>query len=433
MDLTSVKGRHTYKWGLGIEHDEHGGASLSYPTGLFNFARTETGQGTSLVGGDAFASFQLGLTDNASGQAGPERLYDGWYLGGYFQDDWKPTSNLTFNIGIRYDLDGPIQEVHGYGSSFCFTCMNPVSGNPGTLEFFNSANPPYTTYYNTEWRRLAPRFGFAWKFLPKTVIRGGYGIFNTRPQFGFNAAGPTAGSMTSVSQSSIDNGVTPTFLLAHGFNVPYPIGGVGLNEGYGAVAPGQAPNTVVVFIERNWKLAYLQHFNLSIERELPGGMVLEVAGQGFLDRDVATGAHNYDEIPPAYWGVPGPLLNRHAFPQFAAVYDREAQAGTINAYSGYVKLERHFANGFSLQGSYSYGRSLGLQGGDIYSSFQGNNNLQKLFYGPTTYNSNGGTNFIPQVAGINAVYQFPAGFGRTYLTTAVQPVGFSVTGKSAGL
>ena len=411
-DLTYVKGKHSYKWGADIEYGEHGAPDQGTPTGSFGFGRFETSQPYNRSGGDAMASFFLGLTDSGSGSLSPRLIWEGWYYGLYFQDDWKATSKLTFNFGLRWDFDLPVREVHNYGSSFDFFRMNPVSGTPGVILFMNSSEYPYRNFYNNYYRRLAPRFGFAWQALPKTVIRGGYGIYNTSPILGPNRRAPSAGFDTTPSFSSPDNGISPTFLLQNGFP-PYPVccNRATLNDSFGAVPPGTAPTTSPSFVDREWKFGYAQNFNLSVQRELPRDMVLEVAVQGILGRNLPINV-NWNEVPPSFWGVPGgPLYARQPFPQFGSVSEVKSQQGTTNFYDGYVRLEKHFSNGFSLISNYSYGRTTGFLGGDIY--------YPSLFHGPGTIydEANGVTNVPYQSATVSWVYQLPFGEGKSYLTT----------------
>lgn len=411
-DLTYVKGKHSYKFGADIEYGEHGAPDQGLPTGSFGFGPFETSQPFNRSGGDAFASFALGLTDNASGSLSPRLIWEGWYYGLYFQDDYKATSKLTFNFGLRWDFDLPVREIHDYGSSFDFYRMNPVSGTPGVVLFMNSPEYPYRNFYNNDFRRFAPRFGFAWQVLPKTVIRGGYGIYNTSPILGPNRRAPSLGFDTSPSFSSPDNGITPTFLLQNGFPA-YPLccNRANLNDSFGAVAPGVNPTTSPSFVSRDWKFGYAQNFNLSLQRELPWDMVVEVAGQGILGRNLPIGV-NWNEVPPSFWGVPGgPLFTRRPFPQFGSVSEVKSQQGTTNFYDGYVRLEKHFRSGFSLISNYSYGRTTGFLGGDIY--------YQHLFHGPGVIydEANGVTNVPYQTATVSWVYQLPWGEGKTWLNS----------------
>ncbi len=95
------------------------------------------------------------------------------------QDDWKPTHNLTVNLGIRYEIQTPYTSRHNQGSIFDPNALNPLSysaGLPllGALQFLGPGN---RYFYDPNYHNIAPRVGFSYQAIPKAVIHGGYGIF----------------------------------------------------------------------------------------------------------------------------------------------------------------------------------------------------------------------------------------------------------------
>ena len=411
-DLTYVRGKNTYKLGVDIEYGEHGAPDQGLPTGSFSFGPYETSQPYNRSGGDPFASFLLGLTDSATGSLSPRLIWKGWYTGLYFQDDYKATPTLTFNFGLRWDYDQPVHEIHNYGNSFDFYTPNPVSGTPGVITFLNTPAYPFQNFYNNYWKRFAPRIGFAWQVKPNTVVRGGYGIYNINPNLGANTRAPMAGFDTQPSFSSPNAGISPIFLLQNGFP-PYPVccNPYNLNISYGAVPPGTAPSTSPTFVSRDWKFGSAQNFNLSVSRQFRGDIIVEVAGQGVLARNLPI-SQNWNEIPPSFWGVAGgPLYARQPFPQFGGVTEVKSQAGTTDFYDVYIKLTKQFGHGVSLISNYSYGRTIGFLGGDIY--------YPQLLRGPgMIYNEANGVTNVPYQSSVTSfVYQLPFGPGKSYLTT----------------
>jgi outer membrane receptor protein involved in Fe transport len=121
----------------------------------------------------------------------------------YAQDDWKATRRLTFNLGIRYDVNvGAKARQNGLNRGMCLTCVNPTTNNPtyqanlamaagalaaagidpaslstvyGGIQFAGENGQP-SNAYDTDFSNVAPRIGFAYEINPKTVIRGGYGL-----------------------------------------------------------------------------------------------------------------------------------------------------------------------------------------------------------------------------------------------------------------
>lgn len=172
--------------------------SPSGPMG-FGFSSTETAafsSGTSTVSttGSSVASYLLGAVDSSSTTANVPGLGTRWRDPSFWaQDDYKVSEKLTLNLGLRWDIYPSIQEAHNL-----FTFLNPngtnsVTGNKGTLQFAGSGDPalycncssPSPTYY----KNIAPRLGFSYAVLPKTVIRGSYDVAYAR------------GNWTSGSQS----------------------------------------------------------------------------------------------------------------------------------------------------------------------------------------------------------------------------------------
>ena len=105
----------------------------------------------------------------------------------YFQDDWRVSKKLTFNLGLRYDLDTPRTERYNRMNYFDPAIASPLAracpdtGNlKGGLVFVGVNGRPRTQYIK-DTNNLAPRIGFAYQATPKTVIRGGWGnIFAIR-------------------------------------------------------------------------------------------------------------------------------------------------------------------------------------------------------------------------------------------------------------
>ncbi len=425
LDFTLVRGRHTIRFGWQIEFGQHGAPDQSLPTGSFNFSPLETSLPGLAGSGNAFASFLTGQVDSATTELGPPLTWHNFYYGTYVQDDIKVTPNLTLNLGLRWDIDGPVYEQQFRGNAFNAYEINPVSGTPGVVEFLNTPGDPERGFFNTDYKRLAPRLGFAWKALPKTVVRGGYGIYNINPTLGANRRAPSLGYTTTANFNSPNGSISPAFILANGFP-SYEVGGDQslLTPGFGAVAVGQTPSTSPTFVDPHWRMGYVENFNVSIERELPWGMVFEIAGQSSLGRRLSVDYLNLNEVPPQFWGIPGANNSRRPFPQYDAVNQIKDAIGSTNYWDGYVKLDKHFSNGLTLIANYSYGRNLGWLSGSIY--------YPKLTYGPVVFDeANGATSIPEQTALISWVYELPFGQGKRYLPTGTAAKvfgGWSVSG-----
>ena len=156
------------------------------PSGSFPFSATMT-QGpdplrASSTAGNSVASLLLGTGNNGN------RLFtyyknvaaQNFYLSGYFQDDWKVSSKLTLNLGVRYDFETPRTERYDHLNYFDRYVASPfatmVKGYPdlrGGL-IYVGVDGASRYPFKTDPLNFAPRFGFAYQLTPKTVIRGGY-------------------------------------------------------------------------------------------------------------------------------------------------------------------------------------------------------------------------------------------------------------------
>jgi Carboxypeptidase regulatory-like domain/TonB-dependent Receptor Plug Domain len=156
----------------------------------------------------------------------------------YVQDDWKVTSKLTINLGVRYDFYPTYREAHNVLSFFNPSLTNPITGTPGALQFAGSGtntcncNTPVSNYY----KNFGPRVGFAFQSDPKMVWRGSWGVMYTHGNavagnsISRNGTG-TLGFSASPS-TNVVNGV-PEFLLDQGFPAYSAAQGVASGPAYG--------------------------------------------------------------------------------------------------------------------------------------------------------------------------------------------------------
>ncbi|MBI2150768.1 MAG: TonB-dependent receptor, partial [Acidobacteria bacterium] len=215
----------------------------------------------------------------------------------FFKDNWKVTSNLTLNLGLRVDKYGVPYDSSGLGvrpkggqaglfgsSGADFSAMwnpNASGGSPTVLEFAGKSSPnPDTLIYGNDSNNFAPSIGFSWNlpwFARSTVVRGGYGVNYTGAatflQFSSNLAS-APGSSLAVTL------VPPTYMniasVAGGNVFPLSTGGIRPFE------PVPTTNRTTNFnaYADDRMTPYVQNFNLSIQRELARNMTLEVSYVG---------------------------------------------------------------------------------------------------------------------------------------------------------
>ena len=266
-----VKGKHAMTFGGQIQWLEdnykYPNNSSSYPMS-YSFTAKETANfyapGTSTAGtinnantGIAFASYLLGAVDSGALETTslPETGARFMTYAPYAQDDYKVTQKLTVNLGLRWDLWTPFKEVGNRSSFMNPNAINPLTNTPGALNFYgygaNSCNcrsivPMY-------WKNLAPRVGFAYSVLPRTVIRGAFGINYARDaaEGGHNSGsrtGPSQQGFAGTTTLSGDSLGTPAFSWdSSTANVGNTVFGSGAFPG----TPASLPNTSVTQLSGN--------------------------------------------------------------------------------------------------------------------------------------------------------------------------------------
>lgn len=184
--------------------------------------------------GLSYASFLIGQTDKMSFTSYLQQEFGTRFraISPYVQDNWRVTSKLTLDLGLRYDFFPSLTEVHNAGSYFSPTLANPVTGLGGALQFtgHGAGTCNCATPVNNYYKNFGPRIGLAYQIDPKTVIRASYGVMFTHGNavggsatslgtLGFSSA-PSFSSSTSTFLSTAPftgtNGAIPTYAAATG-------------------------------------------------------------------------------------------------------------------------------------------------------------------------------------------------------------------------
>jgi hypothetical protein len=190
-NLTAVLGKHTLKTGF-MYRLEHQAIEFGGPM-IFNLFGELTQDPTTGLGGSGLAQFMLGAASSNGGtveQVNWEPYLRFRYWGSYLQDDYRITSNLTLNLGLRYDLFGMWKIRQQPNSNFCLSCPNPLTGLPGKVVYSGDPQlPKGHDIYPANKNDFGPRVNFAWTPFGnrKTVIRGGYDIFFSNAFQGANS------------------------------------------------------------------------------------------------------------------------------------------------------------------------------------------------------------------------------------------------------
>ncbi len=297
--VTLVRGRHTLKLGFQLEIGRDNYAQTNVASGAFAFC----GSGLQCFTGFSFADFLLGYADNPSnvenhffGQAVVPALVAGQqiYKGFYADDTYHVTNKLTLNLGMRYDLQGPWSERFNRQSYFDPAAQSwladpavtaglaGVPGLPGLRGDVFLVSPSKRTNIPLDKTNVSPRVGFAYSVNPKTVIRGGYGIFwiPNYVSFGLNPNNDLVNDATTSYTGTI-NGSVPVNTI----NTPFlPVIVPPVGRTLGTVGTQQYATQTV----QNFAIAdlgdhpagYVQQWNLNIQRNLPWGFFVSAAYVG---------------------------------------------------------------------------------------------------------------------------------------------------------
>ncbi|MDZ4802646.1 MAG: hypothetical protein SGI92_31175 [Bryobacteraceae bacterium] len=335
------------------------------------------------------------------------------YLAAFAQTDWNVSKDLVLNLGVRWETDTAIVDKNNRMNGFDATAINPVSGTPGVVKFMGQ-DGFRTTPYNTDWNNFGPRFGLAWKPFgsTKTVVRGGWGVSFAHP---FDRGAPNSASLgfeQSLSLNSPDNGITFPVVVAQGLpnaSLSKPA----LNDSFGAVRVGQAVTTAVTFFEENRRTGYSMQYNFNIQRELFGGMQVEVGYLANLSRKLASANLNINQIPNEKMGL-GTSQRDRPYPQFNGVTLIAPALGVSDYHAGILRLQKRFSTGLSFNFNYTWskflnntdegGAALGAEGSP-YSNYYN----RRADWGPSE-------NDIPHRISFSGVYDLPFGTGKRWVS-----------------
>jgi Carboxypeptidase regulatory-like domain/TonB dependent receptor/TonB-dependent Receptor Plug Domain len=181
VNYTWVKGNHSLKFGFEYEHIWMAVNDNNPLYGSYSFATGYSNTGGAVVADNYWADFLFGNTNSYSLANYYVTHLRQTMLSTYAQDDWKASSKLTLNIGLRWEYGSPYYEQHNAISNFDPVSQSVLTITPGAVA--GGGITPYSgsgvygsTLMNPDLTDFAPRVGFAYAVDPKTAIRGGFGM-----------------------------------------------------------------------------------------------------------------------------------------------------------------------------------------------------------------------------------------------------------------
>ena len=313
-----------------------------------------------------------------------------YYIGAYFQDDWKVSPKLTLNLGLRWDHYTPYQDI--YGKQANFIQNGGGGGDSGTYYIPQEgcrSTPTSSTFQalvasyniainctsnkatgNAQTLNFAPRIGFAYRLTPKTVVRGGYGItYGALNNIGFgdNIGGNYPFSYTvnfysvnSQTPLTVPGGATATLgnaLVAQNLENPTAVNGAGLTL-YGR--------------QYNFFTPYQQTFNLTVQDQFTQHDSISFAYVGTLGRhlDNSNTQNAPTAIMPPGTNMYDPTVEGHIpFPSFSPNGVFEDTEGASNYSSFQAVYEHQLSRGLTVLANYTFSKCMTDQ-----RSLEGSNN-----------------------------------------------------------
>ena len=457
-------GRHTVKFGLNTNRYNKTENAAS-GQGSFSFSNTGAPAGTASFT-QAFANFLLG---NVASFTQPSmdvtpNLW-AWQTEAFAQDDYRLSPRLTLSAGVRWSYFG--QPTNAGGSSLAISNfdpalysaanaakIDPASGNiiagSATLPYTNGIivagkNSPFGSQIApNQWHDFAPRVGLAWDPVGngKTSIRTGYGIYYDSGLFG------------TYEQSIFQN---PPFVQS----VTYS------NASFSNISAGTPPGTVSTVYARGTQLPnlipYVQHFSMTIQRQLPLDALLEVgyAGSkgthllGIVDIDqaypgaalsaglhVANGNTVFTTTDDPRINAIRPYLGYNAINTIESAFDS-------NYNSLQTSLSKRFGQTGLVSFAFTYSKNLTDNGSDRSNAPQSSYNWHEGEYGPATLdrekvvtanyvymipilrNAKNPVAYVVKGWQVSGVLSFYSGSPFTVTTSGVDPAGLGLLGNSA--
>lgn len=416
-DAFWTHGAHTIKFGGGVERMQSNPQTFYEPAGRYQFAD--------------YTHFLEGVPKSFEAQLPvvrePRELRQTLFSA-YVQDDWKMRSNLTINMGLRYEPSTVLNDAQGRITNLAtISATSPTCGTQFTAPLTNplpgsscGSVGPY--YSNPTLRNFEPRLGFAWDPFKdgKTSVRGSFGIYDVDPVPGYfflqqNQAAP----FIIVAKET-------AFSTQPGFVTPFDAG-----EGGVQLTNLTSARLGASTIEGHPHRSYVSEWNLNIQRQIMSDTTITVGYVGSRGVHLMTRGDDGNMSMPTY--VPG---IGYEFPCGYVGTGSSCTAGTTggvqgtggatnaqinplmgstryifwNANSNYnglnVNLDKRFSHNFQFQVAYTFAKSLDDTSQTIAGdTFANSINspwwfLPGLFYGPSDFN-------IAHILTVNGLYDIP--------------------------
>ncbi len=419
---------HMLKAGLEVYRDDFNSLQQSNAGGQISFSGSATSANSS---GYAFADFLMGIPSSTQQiPVKPKILLKQTEIAWFAQDDWRVTRSLTLSMGVRYELflnpyearnrlamfdiasggivvasDGGNLPVDQYLPAVVAK-LTDASGNwkfPLRSDVQAGFNP--RRLLNTLTNNWGPRFGFAWQAAPKTMVRGGYGMFYSRYPIQYLlqtvAVNPPFAGTFSYSQS-IQSG-KPALTL----DAPYSPAGTA------SVSPAG--------IQQNFALPNNQQWNLTLAREVGWNTMVALSYVGnkgtHLFRSINANSSYLDpvthQVVRGYSSVYGTSTINFRLSNGNSIYNAMV-----------MEVQRRFQKHFLLQGNWTWAKGIDDVGQNVQSALMDVQNLGR---------DRADSDYVRRHSmNINGLYDLPFGRKQALFRNAPWPVDTLIGGWKLG-
>ena len=351
-NFSFTHGKHTIKIGANDSYFGTNNLTTSQYNGSLSFTNTSNGP----TSGYGLADMLLGYPTSTGNTPAQEKFYArNSNIGVYAQDDYKVSSSLTLNLGLRWEMNTPPTDLANRMTTF-----NPSTGMPETQQ-----NPgggaliqvPQDNLGNRVMKfdalDFGPRVGFAWQPFhdKKTVIRGGGGTFFNGLNINNGLGGIFKGYPYTLANTYTSSEAAPVTLAN-----PFPVG-------------GQAVTVIsLTGVDPNFKNPRVYEWSLGIQREIRSDMVFELDYFGSAGNHLQVTQNINQPLPGP--GTAQQVQASRPYPQWGTInyyqFDGNSHYESLQA-----KFEKRYAYGLSFLASFTWGKSIddvASNGGNAYSN-----------------------------------------------------------------
>lgn len=384
VSASKFLGRHSFKAGYDYRRLHITGIAFGDNSGLFTFTDTFTrasaSQATAGTGSD-LASLLLGFPDTVGTDVGSKLNQYVDYNAFYVHDDFRVTSKLTLNLGLRYEYETGLKAqdnalLVGFdpAASYSITAGAPKSAGAVMYAGTNGYN---TQTGNLNKNKLSPRIGVVYQLNAKTTVRGGYGLFWAPIPYSLQT--PIGYTQTNAVPGSLDGNNTPALTLAN----LYPSGllkPAGNSLGYLA-----GVGSSVTVIDQHHRAPFVHQYSFDVQRELPWGIGLVAGYVGTYSGNMilGMGSININQLPTSelsrgvtaltalvnnpFYRAGGPGIigasrislsqSLRPYPQFQNVNLNFTDSNTARYDSLVIKAQKRLSQGLSFVSTWTWSKN----------------------------------------------------------------------------